>query len=295
MGVAALSAELSATHVLHVRAGVSLLVHRDWQDSLDVEALLRGVPVAAWGTPVAHDLKGRAAVHVLATARGELVAKRIERGGLLAFLARRWFVDAARPLREAAVAEAYRRRGGRTPVVVVARSRRGAFGLHALELATARWPAQGDLAEVLAVARNEPRAAVLLARAAGRTLRQMHDLGLQHRDLQVRNLLVPRGFPGPGGAHDPEPFVVLDLDRCRIGQPLEARERRRQMARLFRSLAKQGLLPVPRGSAAAFTRGYAGAGDPRRVSPELGSTGRLVRRAVASARAAVAWRGGFRS
>jgi hypothetical protein len=237
LGAVALSPPLDRTHRLLSRGGVTLLVRRDWEAALPVDAMLEDAPLAAWGASVSHRLSGRGPLHVLATARGEIVVKQLVRGGLAGGLLRGSFFDARRPLREAEAAELLSERGIRTPPVVAARITRGATGLR-LESATER-VSGADLLEAC----RDARSPATLAAAVGRTLREAHAAGLRHRDLQVKNLLVPASFPGPGGAGDPEPLVVLDLDRCSVGEPLTEAERQAALARLGRSLVKQGILP----------------------------------------------------
>jgi tRNA A-37 threonylcarbamoyl transferase component Bud32 len=242
---------LRESHRLLSRGGVRLLVRRDWEAALPVEAMLDGAPLAEWGTPVAHGLAGRGAVHVLATPRGEIVAKQMQRGGLAGGLLRRRFLDPERPVREAEAAEALAARGLVTPPVVAARASL-AGGLWVLELATARLPAQGDLLELLRSGRASPG----LATAIGRTLRAAPEAGLRHRDLQVKNLLV-LDAPAPAVA-------ILDLDRCSVGAPLGTEERVAALARLGRSLVKQDVLPAA-GALRRFFRAYAEGGEPRAV------------------------------
>ena len=238
MATFALRPPLDQTHRLLSRGAVRLLVRRDWEQALPLDELLAGAPLERWGAAVPHALSGRGPVQVLGTPRGEIVAKSLRRGGLAGGLLRDTFFDARRPLREAEAAELLARRGVHTPPVVAARITRRGAGLR-LESATARVPGR-DL--VAAVAAGAPIAA--LATALGRTLRAAHEAGLRHRDLQARNLLVPAGFPGPGGVDDPEPLVILDLDRCWLGdQALDPAERRAAVVRLGRSLVKQGVLP----------------------------------------------------
>ncbi len=67
--------------------------------------------------------------------------------------------------------------------------------------------------------------AALLERV-GATIRRFHDAGLDHVDLNARNLLV-----GPDG----EVFLI-DLDRCRLRRP--GRWQASNLARLERSLVK---------------------------------------------------------
>lgn len=278
MGAHDLPPILQASHRLLVRGGVRLLVRRDWEAALPVESMLDGAPLEAWGPPVPHALRGRGAVHVLSTPRGDVVAKRLSRGGVVGALARHSYADPARPLREAAAAEELAARGLRTPPVVAARATRTG-ALWGLDVATARVPAEGDLLESLQA--RGPQPALVLA--AGRTLRRAHDAGLRHRDLQVKNLLVPAGFPGPGGPSDPADLVLLDLDRCAVGGPLDDLERVASLARFARSLAKHGLLERPGAAARLFVRAYGPwPGWPaRRLLREVG---RRVIRAVATHR-----------
>jgi 3-deoxy-D-manno-octulosonic acid kinase len=231
---------LGHSHHLLKQGAVRVLVRRDWEAALPVARMLAGAPLEAWGTPRPHALRGRGPVHVLGTPRGDVVAKRLSRGGVLGALARHAYLDPERPLHEARAAEDLAARGLSTPPVVAARATRLGL-LWTLEVATARFPSEGDLLEVLRARGPTPALAV----AIGRTLRRAHDAGLRHRDLQVKNLLVPAGFPGPGGAFDPHDLCLLDLDRCSVGGALGADERVASLARFARSLVKHGLLARP--------------------------------------------------
>ncbi len=95
-------------------------------------------------------------------------------------------------------------------------------------------------------------AATAAARAAGRAVRCVHDLGLRHADLHLGNLLV-RGDETSGFR-----AWVIDLDRARLGAPLPVASRRRQLARLRRSLDKRGLRDaLGRDGLDGFCEGYA--------------------------------------
>lgn len=242
------SPDLAASHAYRERDGVRLWVHRAWESALPVEALLAGAPPSAWGSPLRHDLRGRSEVFLVDTPRGPLLAKALSRGGAVGGFLRHWYADPARPAREAWLSEELRRRGCPTPEVVVARARRSAPGLWRLELATAFVPDAHDLLAALRAAGCDGSARTALARAVGRTLRRLHDEGLRHRDLQVKNLLVPPGLGSDGL------LVVIDLDRCRLGMPLRPGERLASLARFTRSLVRRGLLP------GAGTGGRPGAG-----------------------------------
>ncbi len=102
-------------------------------------------------------------------------------------------------------------------------------------LITVRLPGARSLVDCL----ND--AAPALLERVGATVRRFHDAGLDHVDLNARNLLV-----------DAQGKVwLIDLDRCRLRSPGQWREANLQ--RLGRSLAKFGaaesLAPVRQGYA----------------------------------------------
>jgi 3-deoxy-D-manno-octulosonic acid kinase len=65
---------------------------------------------------------------------------------------------------------------------------------------------------------------------AGKAVRFMHDAGLYHTDLNLRNLLVDR---------DRRHVFVIDFDRAQVfDEPVPPALRRRNVARLLRSIRK---------------------------------------------------------
>jgi 3-deoxy-D-manno-octulosonic acid kinase len=131
------------------------------------------------------------------------------------------------------------------------------------------WPLAGPFWSALIGTREEPHAEQLgtawsaqdpgperwrLLRRVGEAMRRLHDAGVQHPDLQVRNVLL---CPGP-----PERIVVVDLDRARFhaAKPIRPRARASNLARLVRSAVKEGLLDPRAGcrELAALVGGYAG-------------------------------------
>lgn len=255
MSSASSAPDLSVTHAFLERGPVRLFVRRGWEAALPVEALLGGAPLERWGEPLEHDLHGRGAVHLLGTSHGEIVAKRMSRGGLVGGMFRESYADPWRPAREAALAEALLVRDCRTPPIVVVRATRRAGRTWRLELATERVVGGRDLLDVLLEAYAEGREPGALAERLGTSLAGLHAAGLDHRDLQVKNLLVP---PDEGA------LVVLDLDGCELREVLGTERRAAGLLRMLRSLAKHGLLPRrgarPRGDfAAVLLEGVAGA------------------------------------
>ena len=118
-----------------------------------------------------------------------------------------------------------------------------------------------DLYEVLASTEDaNPRR--LLLREVGSAVRKLHDAGVDHRDLQLHNILVAE----EGGRRR---IVVIDLDRASYHSSgrLSSRLRARSLGRLFRSVVKNGLWPsrVGRRELAAFMAAYTAGDRPLRA------------------------------
>ena len=158
-----------------------------------------------------------------------VVVRLYRRGGLVARVVRDTYLGPRpRPLHELAVTVEARRRGVVAPEVLGARVEGGLVYRGAL--VTAEVPNARTLITALRAAAGARERCALAARA-GRAVARLHDAGVYHADLNLTNLLV-----GPNGADD---VVVVDFDRARVrGGSLGARARRRNLARLARSLAK---------------------------------------------------------
>jgi 3-deoxy-D-manno-octulosonic acid kinase len=203
---------------------------RDWA----VSALARAGRLAA-AAALEHDarpLRGRGRVWDVPTPAGRVVVRPYLRGGFLAPLARDRYLllGRPRPERELFLGLEARARGIPTPeplaAVVYPRA-----ATYAGELVTRLVPGAPDMAELLFAGELGPAERLRLCRAAGAFLRRLHDAGLRHPDLNLKNLLC-RFDGGQWALH------VLDLDRARLGAPVPAAARRRMVRRFFRSLAK---------------------------------------------------------
>lgn len=71
--------------------------------------------------------------------------------------------------------------------------------------------------------------------AAAKAIRQFHDCGGMHADLQIKNLLFVEN------ADDTKVFLI-DLDRARYATQVSAARRMQELMRLYRSLIKRDLL-----------------------------------------------------
>lgn len=191
------------------------------------------------------------------------ILRRYQHGGLFGGITRNLYLGPSRALDELHVTARAEASGAPVPHV----------------LCLALWPAAGpfwsaligtreergarDLCDVL-LALDDPQARRALLREVGAAVRKLHDAGVDHRDLQLHNILtVDEG--------EKRRIVVVDLDRA-VYHPrgaLAPRLRARNLGRLTRSAVKAGLWRGRIGvrELAAFVGAYTG-GD-RRLRAEL--------------------------
>ena len=166
----------------------------------------------------------------------ELLIRPYARGGWLGDLLGRTRVGPDRPRQELAVTMRARDAGLPVPepVGITADCRRAGF--------THQWTFE-SWSVLIRGARPLPgllrEAGPSVLPAIATALRRCMDGGLWHPDLNSRNIIA--GQEGAWRAW------VVDLDRTRFLPPLNARQRLALLKRLHRSLAKEGVSPVPVG------------------------------------------------
>jgi len=221
--------------------GVRLWVREGFAFLFDASGTLREGP-ALCGPGAAGAYRGRAAVKRVSLGGGGApfgLVRHYRRGGLLAGLLKDRFLGRARFCREVRVTELARRNGVPTVDILALRTERAGPGLYRADLVTQEIERARDLDAVLREARNAgPGApAAWMGRAVSAVaslVRTMHDAGVLHADLNLKNILL-RGLE----RGSPEGFVI-DLDKSRVIRPLGARDRLRNLTRLYRSLEKLG-------------------------------------------------------
>jgi 3-deoxy-D-manno-octulosonic acid kinase len=190
--------------------------------------------------PGARALAGRGAAYVVDGADGEWVVRHYRRGGAVARLLNDRYLrlGEVRPLRELRASEAARARGVSTPQIVAAVIY--AEGpVYRADLATRLVPGAADLADT--VLGSGDRAAggagarIAAWTAAGRLLRSAFAAGVEHADLNMRNILIQRR----GDAAAACDAWLLDLDRAVVGAgAVSAAARSAMLERLHRSRRK---------------------------------------------------------
>ena len=166
------------------------------------------------------------------------VLRRYRRGGMAGKLLPDLFLSARRAVAEVAAADGARAAGAPVsePLCAIV-ERRGLAA--ALYLLSREVEGGVPLADALREASAEEAGSLL--RSAARAVKQCHDAGLVHRDLNLGNILAVRS-PRPGRPSADifeEEMLVIDLDRSRMKpRGLADRERLAGLCRLARSHEK---------------------------------------------------------
>jgi len=192
------------------------------------------------------------------------------------------FLGSRRPFREIAVVEAARRGGVLTPEILACVGRKGILFTR-WRLVQAELADCIDLLEYFRGVQARPSGAGLgrkreILVGMGRAVRGLHDLGIYHGDLHLKNMMVRRG----GG---PE-MILVDFDKSRRHATLPDRLRLRNLLRLDRSVEKWKLregFAIHATDRWRFLRAYGGGQLPPR--PEIERWLRLRRRSLAFHRA----------
>jgi tRNA A-37 threonylcarbamoyl transferase component Bud32 len=183
--------------------------------------------------------RGRTGIVTFPLKEGEsgLVVRRYAHGGLFAGVGRDLYVGPERGLQELRVAVAAQAGGVRTaePVGILAQKAWGPFWRMAylsVEIADSEDMVHYccRLADYPAETAAREKRGVLTEAAA--QIRLMHDRGIHHADLHLKNLLLRRREAGT-----PEVFVI-DFDKAELGPELDLAQRLRNLDRLSRSVRK---------------------------------------------------------
>ncbi|HOZ50066.1 MAG TPA: lipopolysaccharide kinase InaA family protein [Candidatus Hydrogenedentes bacterium] len=168
---------------------------------------------------------GRGTLLRFAYPDGYGLIRRYLRGGVLRHVLRDAYLFGNRPLRELLLHSFVYDAGLAVPKPLGAAWRRagvvvrGAIATHEV-----------DAVDLATYAERHPTEATEAAGRCGALIRQMHDLGVWHADLQVRNILVGTNTE-----------YLIDFDKARVLGGLDALQRARNLFRLRRSIEKNGL------------------------------------------------------
>lgn len=174
--------------------------------------------------------KGRGPVARFALGGIPSVGKRALHGGLLGPLLGGLYMGSRRVLDQLRASVRLAQAGVPTPEILAVGSRRVAGFFRAQAIVAREIAGARNLHELAGESLSGARRREIVDRAAG-VLRDMHDAGFDHADLNLANLVWGRGRAG-------ETLFVVDLDRGRFRKVMSVDRRIRSLARLVRSCEK---------------------------------------------------------
>jgi len=246
---------IPVSYSLIQRGKTYLLLHNDYKESL----LQRGIDeVRTFLRSSLSDTQyyeGRTLHPSIPLGDGNrMVLRQYSHGGLLRAITGSLFFSGARSFRELALTEEIRSSGILTIQPIGAIHQRATFPFYRAYLLSLEIPHAKNLIQYFQEYGSPPSREPLIhkrktIRAAGALLRQFHQKGFYHRDLQLKNLLVV-------GDH----VLIIDFDRSCRKKALSVRDRVKNLLRLNRSVEKWKRfgLPVTRTDRWRFMVAYAG-------------------------------------
>lgn len=189
---------------------------------------------------------GRDQVLLIKGKQGVVAVRKYRHGGLLRCLTGDCFFFGARPFQEVAVTEEVKSAGVPTLDILAAIMERERSGWYRGYLITRYLSAATDLISYL---NNEPegkrRKAVI--ENAGKAVKKMHQAGIYHADLHLKNFLV-----------EGTRVYLIDFDKSEVLPRLKPSKRMKNLKRLDRSAEKLKRLglPLTRRDKGTFCRAY---------------------------------------
>jgi len=247
--------DIPPAYSLIQQGGLSLLLRDDYQSLLlqtgigDIKKLLK-----KHGQPLSH-LVGRVPHLAVSLSDGKrLVVRRYSHGGLLQSLTRDLYLLGSRGFEELILTEGIRSSGIATVQPVGAIHQRVFPFFYRAYFLSIEIPGARDLSSYFQTMGPHPCAERLIEkrrmiRSVGRLVRQFHEAGFFHRDLQLKNILASEGKP-----------FLIDFDRSYRKSTLTLKERIENLLRLNRSAEKwkRAGLPITKTDRWRFFLAYSG-------------------------------------
>jgi 3-deoxy-D-manno-octulosonic acid kinase len=232
-----------------------LLLHNDYKDLLLQQGIEEVKTFLTNHLQEIRYLDGRTPHPSIPIGGGKrIVLRKYSHGGFLRFLNRDLFLFGARSFRELGLTEKIRSSGIPTIQPIGAIHQIVTSPFYRAYLFSLEIPHAKDLIRYFkehgppysAESRLNKRKTI---KDAGLLLRQFHQLGFYHNDLQLKNLLVAG-----------DQVLIIDFDRSYRKAKLSRRERIRNLLRLNRSVEKWKCLglPITRTDCWRFMKAYAG-------------------------------------
>jgi len=187
-------------------------------------------------------LRGRSVIRII---EPDLVVRTLMHGGLFRHITGKNFLSPARTVRELKVSAYLSLHGIPTPEILAVRIMKHGF-FSRIEVVSRLVPDSVDLLTWLESPRTDSGD---LMEKAGRIIRRIHDLGIYHADLHIKNLLLDAG----------KDLWVLDLDKAYRFDSLPAFLKGINVKRFLGSVIKwqeKGRIHLENGWEDSFRKGY---------------------------------------
>ena len=259
--------QIPTSFSLTEKGRVSLLLKEEYQNLLlaqgidDLKTFLRKT------SQTAHYLKGRTLHPSIPFGDGKrMVFRQYSHGGLLRAITGNLYFFGARSFRELALTEEIRSCGIPTIPTIGAIHHRAFFPFYQAYFLSLEVPLAVDLIQYFDQIGSPPCRETIsrkrkTIRSVGHLIRQFHQAGFFHGDLQLKNILVAG-----------DQLLLIDFDRSYRKSSLSTRERMKNLLRLNRSAEKWRRLglPITRTDRWRFFLTYAG--NDKRIKETMAKT-----------------------
>jgi tRNA A-37 threonylcarbamoyl transferase component Bud32 len=208
-----------------------------------------------------------------------MVIRHYEHGGIFRALTKDLFLGGSRPFRELVITEMAREAGVPTMEVLAAIKRRMLWPFYRGDLISKEIPSSSDLITYFtrrgkSPDRGHPAEKRELIHQAGRLVRKMHEAGIYHFDLHLKNFVVELREVGPRCLH------IIDFDRSTVTYPLTSNKWFANLLRLDRSAEKWRAkgLSITQADRLRFLRSYLEGDEERKSFVKRHLKGLLLRR-----------------
>ena len=249
------------------RGRVFILLKEEYKDALLKQGIDDLKTFLKKSSQSSYYLKGRTPHPSIPLEDGKrMVLRQYSHGGLLRVLTGNLYFFGARSFRELALTEEIRSCGIPTISPIGAIHHRIFFPFYQAYFLSLEVPNAIDLIQYFQERGGRPTRENLTSkrktiRSAGLLIRQFHQAGFFHGDLQLKNILIAG-----------DQFLLIDFDRSYRKSSLSIRERMKNLLRLNRSAEKwiQQGLPLTRTDRWRFFLAYAG--DDRTIQDAMKKT-----------------------
>ncbi|MBN2466720.1 MAG: phosphotransferase [Deltaproteobacteria bacterium] len=214
----------------------------------------------SWSPEMIDSYRGRGTVITIplpGEGTGRLVIRKYRRGGKMQKVTADLYWGRSRPLRELEIASQALQKGVPTAEIIAACHHRVWGMFHRGHLVSLEIPRGQDIVSYARdlqrpLTRDRIREKREVISIVGHLIRTMHDAGIVHADLNLKNIILQNNAP------DPPQGYIIDFDKSRIKPSATNRERIGNLMRLNRSVEKfrkEGV-PITRTDALRFLLAY---------------------------------------